>query len=585
MPSERAPRHTSSAPGTKKDFPRFYGEDELDAPSPSRETSPYGDVYAVAKSYLETSRNAQAGRWQEMTDGFIRDAAAEAQRNGLSGDAAVLFIRRRAIDKVAAFAQSFRAIAEGSPRTEERRAETYQRMERDRAAMRNARIVAKGLSPQAVSRIEAKAVAEAERILAEEERGARMAGRTASVDEQRRLYDAAYHQAYIMELEGFADRERKPPLDQKMRTTPEYRADILRRRWDPETGREILEENAVIETTEDLEKGRLWKEISSLERKQRDLLSGLDVASDFALGMKLFPKRESHLQDAAYQEAIVRRMEEATETEREYLHRAYLSLRGRSQLNGNAAHDLDLLERTAAELAGVENKLEEKRQELASLPDRRPNPPVDLGMRDALTKQERLPPPVDDPDMGSEDAPTTLRTVEDEETFVQATEDLEDTLDEGIEDLGTEDLPTNPRHPRVVQEAAREPSIHEVREQLRDRRMMEFLGDPRAETAGIPSRQEAYTELLAHSWLDGTESVDEIQDLVDRYRRAIAAPHETVGASDASASREYRELREFGALDGSESEEEVEEAIRNYRRRMSQPPRREPLPTFRNAAE
>jgi hypothetical protein len=458
-------------------------EEEERGIGPSRETSPYGDVYAVAERYLDSPKNARSHQWRELTDQFIRDAAAEAQRRGLFGTAAIELIRRRAIDKVAAYAQSFRGVRTETPgRDEARRADTYLRMERDRAAMRNARIVAKGLSPQAVAGIEARVVTEAERILADEERGARLAGRSIGIEEQQRLYDAAYHQAYITELEHFADRERKPPLGRNMRTTPEYQAEILRRRWDPETGREIVSDENILETTEDPKKADAWRKIASLERKRRDLLDGFDVSVEDALDNELFPDNEPKLQQEDYQSAIVRRIEDATEMEREYLHRAYLGLRARGELTGDTRYDLDMLERNAASLAQIENALEEQQRLIED-----PKAPPVSGIREVRTAVT---------------APDIAR--------------VPDADDDSIE--------TGIHRPRLRETKTEASSIDAMREQLRSRRMMDFLGDPKADIPGIPSRQEAYTELLSHSWLDGTESVDEIQDLVDRYRHAIASP-------------------------------------------------------------
>jgi hypothetical protein len=48
-----------------------------------------------------------------------------------------------------------------------------------------------------------------------------------------------------------------------MRTTPEYQAEILRRRWDPETGREIVSDENILETTEDPKKADAWRKIAS----------------------------------------------------------------------------------------------------------------------------------------------------------------------------------------------------------------------------------------------------------------------------------------------------------------------------------
>lgn len=490
MPAERAARNSAPLPSFYKELPHFPTEEERDDET-SREASPYADVYAVAERYLDSPKNSRSRQWRDMTDGFLRDAAMEAQSRRILGEAAISFIRRRAIDKVAAYAQSFRSLrTEAAGRDEDRRADTYRRMERDRAAMRNARIVAKGLSPQAVIDIEARVGAEAERILAEEERGARLAGRSPSIEEQQRLYDAAYHQAYIVELERFADRERKAPLDRNSRKTPEYQAEILRRRWDPETGREIVLDEDILETTEDSSRGEIWREIASLEEKRRDLLDGFDIPVDDALNSELFPDEDPKLQEPSYQSAIVDRIEDAAETEREYLHRAYLGLRGRKELNGVAGHDLALLDRAAARLASIENALDERQQALERS-ERRPSPSIS-GIREAGTLASR-------------------------EMSPSMQEEPEDALAE-----------TRIHHPRLVEAGTEEQSVDRLRQQLRDRRMTAFLEDPKASLANIPSRQEAYAELLSQGWLEGTESVDEIQDLVDRYRNAIAAP-QTIG--------------------------------------------------------
>ena len=73
----------------------------------------------------------------------------------------------------------------------------------------------------------------------------------------------------------------------------------------------------------------IWREIASLEEKRRDLLDGFDIPVDDALNSELFPDEDPKLQEPSYQSAIVDRIEDAAETEREYLHRACLGLRGR----------------------------------------------------------------------------------------------------------------------------------------------------------------------------------------------------------------------------------------------------------------
>ena len=118
MPAERAARN--SAP--------FQAHKELPI-SPRKkkgmtditEASPYADVYAVAERYLDSPKNSRSRQWRDMTDGFLRDAAMEAQSRRILGETAISFIRRRAIDKGRRHAQSFRSLrTEAAGRDEDR---------------------------------------------------------------------------------------------------------------------------------------------------------------------------------------------------------------------------------------------------------------------------------------------------------------------------------------------------------------------------------------------------------------------------------------------------------------------------------
>ena len=161
------------------------------------------------------------------------------------------------------------------------------------------------------------------------------------------------------------------------------------------------------------------------------------------------------------------------------------------ELNGVAGHDLALLDQAAARLASIENALDERQQALERS-ERRPSPSIS-GIREAGTLAFCV------------------------KCRLRCREEPEDALAE-----------TRIHHPRLVEAGTEEQSVDRLRQQLRDRRMTAFLEDPESQPRQHPFPARGLRGASFPGWLEGTESVDEIQDLVDRYRNAIAAP-QTIG--------------------------------------------------------